>query len=479
MPPAQHLQPSMPLCPQLRRRRQPESIATDAAGPSAHHEAVKEVVLCGTLREHLLAQRRNLSMQLCTLSLERLRNIKAAAAVAAPLPPLQQAGARCSLPAAAARPLAVVGCVAAAAVAGGGGTPGDGAAPASMVRAVKFAVADGDDGGDDAPGGSGGPTASRSASAASASGPYGSPHRRGQLKRCKSSLALAHRPEHKLAHLGGVGIFYSDSPTGLPPIMMHFLHNIDAMHEVVIILTVRFLPLPNIAPVERFLVRSIEQLPNFYQVVARYGYQDQIDHGPGFVSNVIATIMHKLELKAGLQYAGLENDYIHELEGGDEEAGQEEPDDADADEEAQTAASAAAAAASMAAALAPPDMYACSSPGGSSHAPSFLSAHQSPYVSKFTLNALERIRVQANADDSPQAVQEALMMAEALVDTVCERVVYYQGRSFTRAKRGTGPVHQLVVGTLYRSLEMIAYNDSEAWSIPLENMVELGIILEI
>eukprot|EP00955_Chlamydomonas_euryale_P028370 298734-Chlamydomonas_euryale.AAC.1 len=56
----------------------------------------------------------------------------------------------------------------------------------------------------------------------------------------------------------------------------------------------------------------------------------------------------------------------------------------------------------MAAALAPPDMYACSSPGGSSHAPSFLSAHQSPYVSKFTLNALERIRVQANADDSPQ-----------------------------------------------------------------------------
>ena len=38
------------------------------------------------------------------------------------------------------------------------------------------------------------------------------------------------------------------------------------------------------------------------QVVARYGYQDTVDHRNQFVSQVISTIMHKLELKAGLKY---------------------------------------------------------------------------------------------------------------------------------------------------------------------------------
>ena len=30
----------------------------------------------------------------------------------------------------------------------------------------------------------------------------------------------------------GVGIYYSDSPVGLPPVMTHFLKNIDALHGV-------------------------------------------------------------------------------------------------------------------------------------------------------------------------------------------------------------------------------------------------------
>ena len=29
---------------------------------------------------------------------------------------------------------------------------------------------------------------------------------------------------------------------------------------------------------------------------------------------VVATLLHKLELKAGLQYRGLEDDFIHDLE---------------------------------------------------------------------------------------------------------------------------------------------------------------------
>jgi hypothetical protein len=73
---------------------------------------------------------------------------------------------------------------------------------------------------------------------------------------------------------------------------------------------------------------------------------------------------------------------------------------------------------------------------------------------------------------------QALAMAEALLDTVTEKVVYYQGRTSTRSKK-SGVFHEFVIGTLYRSLEMIAYEDAEAWSIPLDQMVELGMVLEI
>ena len=38
------------------------------------------------------------------------------------------------------------------------------------------------------------------------------------------------------------------------------------------------------------------------QVVARYGYQDSVDHRNTFISQIVSTIMHKLELKAGLKY---------------------------------------------------------------------------------------------------------------------------------------------------------------------------------
>jgi K+ transporter len=117
--------------------------------------------------------------------------------------------------------------------------------------------------------------------------------------------------------LSGIGIYYGDSPVGVPPILTHFLRNVDAMHDVTIFLTVRFLPMPYIKNAERLLVRAVKGVPNFYQVVSRYGYQEVVDHGTSFISQVISTIMHKLELKSGLKYRGLQDDYMAELEGDD------------------------------------------------------------------------------------------------------------------------------------------------------------------
>ena len=50
------------------------------------------------------------------------------------------------------------------------------------------------------------------------------------------------------------------------------------------------------------------------QVVARYGYQDGVDHSEVFVSKLISTIMFKLEMKAGLKYQVWGKDW-HQGEG--------------------------------------------------------------------------------------------------------------------------------------------------------------------
>lgn len=76
----------------------------------------------------------------------------------------------------------------------------------------------------------------------------------------------------------------------------------------------------------------------------------------------------------------------------------------------------------MAAAMAPPELYASSmGDAASSHGVSFVS-HPSPYISRFALNALERIRVVAGEEGAPVSAQEALAMAEALLDTVGDKV---------------------------------------------------------
>lgn len=65
------------------------------------------------------------------------------------------------------------------------------------------------------------------------------------------------------------------------------------MHEVVIFVTVRTVPLPVVGPDERLLVRKLE-VYGFYHVIARYGYTESIDHGQAFVKTVVEVIAIRL-----------------------------------------------------------------------------------------------------------------------------------------------------------------------------------------
>ena len=69
-----------------------------------------------------------------------------------------------------------------------------------------------------------------------------------------------------LAHLRGVGLYYTDNSHGIPPVMWTFLRNVEAVHEFVILLQNRFLPIPFLTDAERLAAVPVPGLPNFYRV---------------------------------------------------------------------------------------------------------------------------------------------------------------------------------------------------------------------
>ncbi|KAH9303017.1 hypothetical protein KI387_014600 [Taxus chinensis] len=71
----------------------------------------------------------------------------------------------------------------------------------------------------------------------------------------------------------GVCFLCSDLVYGLPPILRHYVKSVGSLHEILIILTIRTVPVNTVLLEERFLVGKLG--PNgVYRCLAQYGYRD-------------------------------------------------------------------------------------------------------------------------------------------------------------------------------------------------------------
>ncbi|KAK3015082.1 hypothetical protein RJ639_007469 [Escallonia herrerae] len=82
-------------------------------------------------------------------------------------------------------------------------------------------------------------------------------------------------PSLGLVRVPGVGLVYTELPSGVPHIFSHFITNLPAIHSVVVFVCVKYLPVYTVPEDERFLVKRIGP-KNFhmFRCVARYGYKD-------------------------------------------------------------------------------------------------------------------------------------------------------------------------------------------------------------
>ena len=79
--------------------------------------------------------------------------------------------------------------------------------------------------------------------------------------------------DDSVARVPGVCLFYSDLVHGLPPIISHYVRCVGTLHQVLVFVTIRYIPVRTVLPDERFLV---DRFPykGVYRCIARYGYMD-------------------------------------------------------------------------------------------------------------------------------------------------------------------------------------------------------------
>ncbi|KAL2612180.1 hypothetical protein R1flu_023872 [Riccia fluitans] len=78
-----------------------------------------------------------------------------------------------------------------------------------------------------------------------------------------------------ITRVPGIGLVYSELAQGVPTIFSHLISNLPAMHEILVFVCIKNLPVPNVLDEERFLIRRIGPKQfRMFRCAVRYGYRD-------------------------------------------------------------------------------------------------------------------------------------------------------------------------------------------------------------
>ncbi|PAN36240.1 hypothetical protein PAHAL_6G260900 [Panicum hallii] len=88
----------------------------------------------------------------------------------------------------------------------------------------------------------------------------------------------------------GICIFCTDLMKGIPPIVRHYVQHMGCLRELMVFVTVRYLPVTSVLPEERFLFDRLEPF-GVYRCIVQYGYMDnQNMEEDEYVVSIIASL---------------------------------------------------------------------------------------------------------------------------------------------------------------------------------------------
>ncbi|KAF6134020.1 hypothetical protein GIB67_038311 [Kingdonia uniflora] len=106
-------------------------------------------------------------------------------------------------------------------------------------------------------------------------------------------------PSLGIVRVPGIGLIYSELPTGVPAIFSHFVTNLPAFHKVLVFVCVKSVPVPYVSPEERYLIGRIGPRPyRMYRCILRYGYKDIRQDNGDFENLLIQSIAEFIQMES-------------------------------------------------------------------------------------------------------------------------------------------------------------------------------------
>lgn len=238
--------------------------------------------------------------------------------------------------------------------------------------------------------------------------------------------------KNDVRRIPGVGLLYTELVQGIPPVFPRLIKKIPSVHSIFLFMSIKHLPIPRVAPAERFLFRQVgPREQRMFRCVARYGYSDALEEPKEFAVFVVDRL--KMFIQEEMAFAQNEA----------------------AENEDEAAARAAA------------DQQAPARPRPSTssvvHSEEAIQSRVSTHSGRITFHANQ------TAEEEKQ-----------LIDREVERgVVYLMGEANVSAGPKSSVLKKMVVNYIYTFLRKNLTEGHKALAIPKDQLLKVGITYEI
>ncbi|KAF2289211.1 hypothetical protein GH714_029440 [Hevea brasiliensis] len=80
--------------------------------------------------------------------------------------------------------------------------------------------------------------------------------------------------DERIHRVEGLGLFYTHLVHGIPPIFTHYVSHVQALHKVLVFISIKSLPISKVPAEERFLFGRVKPGELIFRCIVRYGYKD-------------------------------------------------------------------------------------------------------------------------------------------------------------------------------------------------------------
>ncbi|KAK9677921.1 hypothetical protein RND81_11G176200 [Saponaria officinalis] len=103
-------------------------------------------------------------------------------------------------------------------------------------------------------------------------------------------------PSIGMVRVAGIGLLYTNLATGVPAVFGHFVTNLPAFHQILVLVCVKSIHVPYVREEDRFLVQRVG--PNDYgmfRCIVRYGYKDSQQENYDFENKLVSELITFVE----------------------------------------------------------------------------------------------------------------------------------------------------------------------------------------